>query len=54
MVEHDGGDEFVMDIVDEIMGCAMDKIYQGYIQKQLIPFTVCTAKEAILQIVEVS
>ncbi|KAL5019313.1 hypothetical protein ScPMuIL_005035 [Solemya velum] len=52
MVDHDGADEFVTDIVDEIIGSAMDKIYQCYIQRQLIPFTVCTAKEAILQIVE--
>ncbi len=51
--DHDDGDEFISDVVEEVCGAAMDIIYQNYIQKQLIPYTVAQAKDALLQIIEV-
>ena len=42
-----------MDCVEEVVNSAMDEIYRRYIQKQLLPYTVIQAKDAILQIIEV-
>ena len=53
MIEHDDGDDFLQGIVEEVCASAMDIIYQNYLQKQLIPFTVIQAKDAMLQIIEV-
>ena len=53
MIEHDDGDEFLYDIVQEICSHALDAIHQNYLRKQLIPFTVLQAKDAMLQIIEV-
>ena len=53
MLEHDDGDEFLYDIVQEICSSALDAVHQNYLQKQLIPYTVLQAKDAMLQIIEV-
>lgn len=53
MLEHDDSDDFMQGIVEEICLSALDTIYQNYLQRQLIPFTVLQAKDAMLQIVEV-
>ena len=53
MIEHDDGDEFLYDIVQEICSSALNTIHQNYLQKQLIPYTVLQAKDAMLQIIEV-
>lgn len=53
MLEKDGSEEFIEDIVDEIIDTSMDKIYKLYLEKQLLPFTVTMAKDAILQVIEV-
>ena len=53
MVERDNAEEFIHDIVDEILGSTMDGIYKIYIERQLLPFTITQAKDAILQIIEV-
>lgn len=52
MVERDSAEDFVLDIVDEVLGNTMDTIYKLYIDKQLLPFTITQAKDAILQIIE--
>ena len=52
MVEHDENDDYISDIIDEISNSALDIIYKSYINRQLIPFTVCHAKDAIVQIIE--
>ena len=49
----DDNDEFILDIVKEIENNAIDIIYDGYLEKQLVPFTVALAKDAMLTIVEV-
>lgn len=52
MVERDSSEDFILDIVDEVMGNTMDGIYKVYIDQQLLPFTISQAKDAILQIIE--
>ena len=54
MTDHDEGDDFIIDIIEDVCSSAMDTIFQNYIQKQLVPYTVLQAKDAILQIIEVS
>jgi hypothetical protein len=54
MLDKDGSDEFVEDIVDEIIDISLDKIYKLYLERQLLPFTVTMAKDAILQVIEVN
>ena len=54
MVDHDEGDDFVLELVEELCESALDVIYQNYLQRQLVPFTVLQAKDALLQIIEVS
>lgn len=52
MVDRDGGDDFVTDIVDELMDYAMSAIYDKYIESQLLPFTITQARDAITEIIE--
>lgn len=52
MLDRDGAEDFVEEIVDGLIGTTLDKCFQLYIQKQLIPFTVTQAKDAILSIIE--
>ena len=53
MLEKDGSEEFVEDIVDDLITVTLDKCYELYIDRQLLPFTVTQAKDAILSIIEV-
>ena len=53
MVDRDGAEDFVEDIVDDLIGTTLDKCYELYIERQLLPFTVTEAKDAILSIIEV-
>ena len=53
LLERDDSDEFVTDIVESICNNTLDIIFKNYIQKQLIPYTVCQVKDAIVQIIEV-
>ena len=52
MLDRDDGEEFIHGIVEEVCSSAMDTIFQNYIQRQLIPYTVTQAKDALLQIIE--
>lgn len=52
MVERDNAEEFIFDLVDELLVNTMDAIYKLYIERQLLPFTITMAKDAILQIIE--
>jgi len=52
MVERDDGDDFILDLVEEVCENALGQIYQNYLEKQLVPFTVSQAKDALLQIIE--
>lgn len=53
MLERDNAEDFIHDIVDEVLGNTMDGIFKIYIERQLLPFTITQAKDAILQIIEV-
>ena len=53
MLDHDDGDDFVLDVVEEMVESAMSIIYTNYLDRQLIPYTVTQAKDALLQIIEV-
>ncbi|XP_052786317.1 uncharacterized protein C2orf81 homolog [Mya arenaria] len=52
MVDKDGAEDYVDDIVDDLIDITLGKCYELYIQRQLIPFTVSQAKDAILSIIE--
>lgn len=52
MLERDDGEEFITDIIEEVCDSALDIIYKSYIDRQLIPYTVSQAKDAIVQIIE--
>lgn len=54
MLDHDDSDDFVADILEEWYSSVEKIIYDNYIQRQLVPYTVNQARDAILQIIEVS
>ena len=53
MVERDDEEEYIVGIVDEIVNSTLDSIYRRYIDKQVVPFTITKAKEAVLLLIEV-
>ena len=53
MLDRDDGDEFIADIIEDLAAQVNDKIYVDYISRQLIPYTVLQAREAIVQIIQV-
>ncbi len=53
MLDCDDGDEFVLDLVEEVCAASMNIIYSNYLQEQLIPYTVLQAKDAMLEMIEV-
>ncbi|MCI4392699.1 hypothetical protein PGIGA_G00148860 [Pangasianodon gigas] len=50
MIAQEEGEEIVADILDELMTHVMEKCYEVYLKKQIIPFTVAWAKNTILQL----
>ncbi|XP_038648927.1 uncharacterized protein C2orf81 homolog [Scyliorhinus canicula] len=52
MVANEDSEIHIGDIIDDIVNQALDACYRVYIEKQLLPFTIAQAKEAILQIIE--
>jgi len=53
MLDRDDGDDFVAELIDELLENVDKLIYTNNIESQLIPYTVSQAKDAILQIIEV-
>lgn len=53
MLEKDDGEDFIADIVEDVVAITLGKAYDSYISRQLLPFTINQAKDAILQIIEV-
>jgi len=51
MVDQDGSDEFVLEILDELVAKTMGTIQERYMQKQLLPFTITQARDAIVEII---
>ena len=54
MLEHDDSDDFIAELLDELLENLDAVIYSKYLESQLVPFTVLHAKNAILEIIEVS
>lgn len=54
MLEQDDGEDFIGDIVDEVVSATLKVIYEKYIEQQLLPYTISQAKEALLTIIDVS
>jgi len=54
MLERDDGDDFIAELIDELLENVDRIICTRYIESQLIPYTVQQAEETILQIIEVS
>jgi len=54
MLEREDGDDFIAELIDELLENVDSVIYAKYIESQLVPYTVLQAKNAILQIIEVS
>jgi len=53
MLEHDDGDDYIAELIDELLENVDKIIYANYIESWLIPYTVLQAKDVILQIIEV-
>jgi len=54
MLELDDGEDFISDLVEETVSNALSIIYDKYIERQLLPYTISQAKEALLTIIDVS
>ncbi|XP_015217166.2 uncharacterized protein C2orf81 homolog [Lepisosteus oculatus] len=52
MVAREEGEEVVVDVVEGLMARVMEECYRVYLQRQLVPFTVSQAREALVQMVE--
>lgn len=53
MLERDDADDFIAELLEEWYIEVDKAIYNKYTERQLIPYTVTQAKDAILQIIEV-
>lgn len=52
MVEQEDGEDFVLDIVHEIVESTLAVIYDKYIASQTLPYTIQETKDLLLQIIE--
>ncbi|XP_051533541.1 uncharacterized protein C2orf81-like [Myxocyprinus asiaticus] len=52
MLKQEEGEEIVADIIAELMEVVMDRCYQVYLQRQLIPFSVWWAQNNLVQTIE--
>ena len=53
MVDQEDGEEFVVDIVNEIVESTMKVLHDQYIISQTLPYTIQESKNLLLQIIEV-
>ena len=54
MLEVDDSQEFVWELLDEVVNKAESIIFKKYLDKQTIPYTISEAKKAILHIIDVT
>ena len=52
LLQEEEHESFCAGVLEELLQKTMDQCYQKYIERQLLPFTVETAKQALLEIVE--
>ena len=53
MVDQEDGEEFILDIVNEIVESTMNILHDQYIISQTLPHTIQETKTLLLQIIEV-
>lgn len=53
MIETEDGEDFIYDIVQEVVESTMGVLHDRYILKQTLPYTVQEAKQLLLDIIEV-
>ena len=53
MVDQEDGEEFILDIVNEIVESTMKVLHDQYIVSQTLPYTIQETKNLLLQIIEV-
>lgn len=53
MLENDDAQEFIWELIDEVVDNADKQIYKKYIEKQTIPYTINEAKNAIVHLIDV-
>ena len=53
MLDVEDGEEFVFDIVQDIVQSTMDTLHDKYIASQTLPYTVQEARQVLLDIIEV-
>lgn len=53
MLDEETEEDFVSDILQEVVTSALDQIYYKIIEQRIIPYSVNAAKDLLLEIVEV-
>ena len=53
MLEIEDSQEFVWEIVEDVVANSIKIVYDKYIQRQTIPYTINEARKAILHILDV-
>lgn len=53
MVDQEDGEEFVVEILNEIVESTMKVLHDQYITSQTLPYTIQETKNLLLQIIEV-
>jgi len=53
MLDRDDGDDYIAELIDELLENVDRIIYTNYIESQLVPYVVTQARDAILQIIDV-
>ena len=53
MVDQEDGEEFILDIVNEIVESTLNVLHDQYIISQTLPYTIQETKNLLLQIIEV-
>ena len=54
MVDEEEHEDVVIGILDDIIDSVLDVVYDRYIQSRLVPYTVQTARDLIIQTIEVN
>ncbi|XP_066509957.1 uncharacterized protein C2orf81 homolog isoform X1 [Hoplias malabaricus] len=52
MISQQEGEDVVADIVEELVDSVTEKCYKLYLEKQLVPFTVVWARDAMVQVIK--
>jgi hypothetical protein len=54
MLENDDSQDFIWDIIDEIVKNTDEVIYKNYLQNQIIPYVMNDTRNTVLKIIDVS